>query len=626
MTASRASIDSMHIFTQTRQKFLRIVMAVAAVTWSLSGSIALAAAPTVSAGSPKTIALPAKDVTLFGRATDPEGDDLVVTWTGSGPGSVSLSAPWALTTSVSFSQPGSYSFRLTVSDGGNVVTSDTTVQVLAAESQTAFYVDPTYTGTESDGSASRPWKSLATDYPTDARWTAINNALASNNVIVYFSARRAGSDASEVETKSVNIFRTNQSTNRLTLDGMSKYNANDAAPSWVANTGSTLFHIAITSGPMSIGVQTVNTSYPMHYTTVRGFELSGASGRALIAGNATVFEYNHVHDVTAVGATVQFQAAVRDYPVCTALFGNLRDITFRSNLIERGEGESLYIAGTYTRERDGGCPAWGNTHSDILIEGNTIGEAGNNGGEHDGIDLKAGLVNVTVRANLISNRPAGARAIVTLGLFYSPGTCCIGNYLIEGNLFRGNAAESVLLQKQNGAVVRNNVSDRGGWMATSGDDNTGYWISEKVSFYNNTLYSGGIVTYYVNRVSIMNNILLSMSSYPSIQGNSTGTNATEDYNLFDVDPAQMVSGGHSLRVSSSGLFANVSAGDLQLSSSSAARSRGANLSRTGFAIDFGTNARQTGSAWDVGAFTYGGSSTASTPGGPSPPPNVRIVP
>ena len=623
------TVEYAHIFTATTRRRLPLALAFAI---SLLPIGAHAGTPSVNAGSAKVIAFPANEITLFGRASDPDGDDIVVAWSQvSGPAAAMFSAPWALTTTVRFDQPGAYVFRLTVKDQSTSATSDAAVTVLAADTQTAFYVDPTYTGANSDGSAARPWRSLAGDYANSAQWNAINSALASNNVIVYFSARLAGADLSEIENKSVNIFRTDRSTNRLTLDGISMFNANDGVPSWQPNLGSTRFHIAITSGPMSIGVQTSNSSYPMHHTTVRGFELSGASGRALIAGNSTVFEYNWVHDVTLTGATVQFQAAVRDYPVCTSLFGNLRDITFRGNLIERGEGESIYVAGNYTRESNGGCLSWGNTHSDILIENNVIGEAGNNGGEHDGIDLKAGLLNVTVRGNTISDRPRGARAIVALGLFYTPGTCCIGNYLIENNLFRSNAGEAVLLMKQNGAVVRNNVSDRGGWMATSGDDNTGFWISENVALYNNTLYGAGIFTYYVNRVSITNNILLSMSSYPSIQGNSTGTNVTEDYNLFDMDPAQVMVGGHSSKVSSGGdLFANVSAGDLRLSSSSMARSRGIDLSRTGFAVDFLAQGRVVGGTWDVGAYTFGERSTSTptspTTTAPRPPKNLRIVP
>jgi hypothetical protein len=82
----------------------------------------------------------------------------------------------------------------------------------------------------------------------------------------------------------------------------------------------------------------------------------------------------------------------------------------RNNLIERGIGEGIYVAGTHTLTRYGGCPAYGNTHRDILIEGNTVREPGSNGEQGDGIDLKGGLLNVTVRRNGIRNAYAPGAA------------------------------------------------------------------------------------------------------------------------------------------------------------------------------------------------------------------------
>jgi hypothetical protein len=201
-----------------------------------------------------------------------------------------FSAPWGLTTTVSFPIAGVYGFDLTVSDGTVTATGSTSVAVLPAESQTAFYVDPTYSGPSSDGSAEHPWKSLASDRP-NGQWAAINNALATNNVIVYFSARHAGSDTAEVEHNEVNLWRADQGSNRLTLDGMSKYNANDAIPSWGDYSGDKKFNINITSGGLSIGVQSSFVSSPNNYTTIRGFETSGTSGRVAFAGNYTVVEY-----------------------------------------------------------------------------------------------------------------------------------------------------------------------------------------------------------------------------------------------------------------------------------------------------------------------------------------------
>jgi K319L-like, PKD domain len=584
-------------------------------------AFAAGTSPTIDAGPAKIIAFPAKDLTLFGHATDPDGDQMTYVWSQvSGPSGATLSAPWALATTVTFREAGTYLFRLTVTDGGNSVTSDAAVTVLSADSQTAFYVDPTYTGGLNDGSAAHPWTSLAAS-SSSAQWAAINAALAYNNVIVYFSARAASADVSDVEHKGVDLWRTDTSTHRLTLDGMSKYNTNDATPSWTTQTGTSRFSIDITSGSISIGVQTSNSNYPMHNTTIRGFELSGASGRALIAGNGTVFEYNRVHDVSALGAAIQFQPAVRDYPTCTALFGNLQDITFRSNLVERSAGESFYIAGTYTRERDGGCLSWGNTHSDILIEGNVIREAGTNIGEHDGIDLKAGLRNVTVRGNLIADRPSGTKGITALGVFYAAGTCCVGNYLIEANIFLQNAGNAVVLQKQNGAVVRNNITYGGGGMNTSGDTNTSYWISEQVAFYNNTLSgnSSGISLLYANNVAIQNNLIFNNGTGKAIQGNSTATNVLEDYNVYDIGTAQVTNGGHSQLVTSfTALVVDAAGGDLRLLAGSQAVGNGINLAATGFATDIVNVQRQQGPAWDVGAYSFAASAL------PRPPTGVRV--
>jgi hypothetical protein len=596
----------------------------ATIALSQSGAlIAAGSPPVIDAGPAKQIAFPARDLTLFGHATDPDRDELTYSWAQlNGPAPAVFSAAWGLATTVTFSQPGNYVFRLSVSDGTSVVTSDAPVTVFPESSQTSFYVDPTYSGSSSDGSASRPWKSLSRT-ASSAEWSAINAALANDNVIVYFSARMASVDIAEIEQHSIDIWRTDRTAHILTLDGVSKYNTNDATPSWTSNSSGTRFRIAIANGSLSIGVQSSNTAYPMNYTTIRGFDLSGASGRALIAGNNTVFEYNYVHDVTTVGATVQFQAAVRDYPNCTPLFGNLKDITFRSNTVARGEGESFYIAGTYTRTGDGGCLTWGNTHSDILIENNTVGEAGVNGGEHDGFDLKAGLTNVTLRGNRVSDRPAGTRGISALGVFYAEGTCCVGNYVIENNFFTTGKSAAILLQKQNGAVVRNNVSVGGGWIGTSGDLNNGYWTSQNVAFFNNSLYGNqaGIVASYVNKVVIQNNLLFQNGSGAAIQGNSTATNALEDYNVYDTDSAQVAGGGHSLRISStSGLVVDAPAGNLRLRVGSPAIDRGVDLSSTGFASDISGAQRKLGGSWDIGAYAYSTSTVR-----PSAPSHVRII-
>src|SRR5262249_52270155 len=110
-------------------------------------SLASGNPPVVDAGPAKTLIFPATDLSLFGHATDPENDPLTVQWTQtSGPTGATFSAPNSLMTTVSFINTGTYTFQLSANDGTTLVTSSATITVNAASSQTAFYVDPTYTG------------------------------------------------------------------------------------------------------------------------------------------------------------------------------------------------------------------------------------------------------------------------------------------------------------------------------------------------------------------------------------------------------------------------------------------------------------------------------------------------
>ena len=108
-------------------------------------------APTVSAGPDRTITLP-NGVSLAGSATDdglpnPPGA-LTRNWSKvSGPGSVTFSAPTALSTTASFSAAGAYVLRLTVSDGALARSDDVSVTVNPAPSTGTgltgrYYNDP----------------------------------------------------------------------------------------------------------------------------------------------------------------------------------------------------------------------------------------------------------------------------------------------------------------------------------------------------------------------------------------------------------------------------------------------------------------------------------------------------
>ena len=578
--------------------------------------------PVVDAGPAKVIPFPAKDLTLFGHATDPDNDPLTVQWTStSGPAPVGFSAPWALATTVSFTATGTYTFQLAASDGTSTVTSSTTVTVNSASSQTAFYVDPTVTSAGS-GTAASPWKSFEDGNSNQtAQWNAIDSALATNDVIVYFSARQAGSDtAEEIQGSSgpgsvIRVRRTDKSSHRLTLDGMSKYNTTDSNPSWADYTGSNKMRLKMTGGCcISIGW---DDDVQRDYITIRGFEVTGSGARIRWGGSYSVLENMWVHDVTSLGATVQFNEAVAG---SCQLYGIDHDITVRNNLIQRGIGEGIYIAGNYNYADDGGCvsgPNAGDNHYDILIENNTLTDTAINGDQGDGIDLKAGLYNVTVRGNTISFTHAGTSCnggdgIVTLGQMRL--STHDSNYLIENNVIHhlgcsagSESSNGMSIGALHSATIRNNIiynvpgTGIVAWTRQPGATPN----NQRIRIYNNTVYGargGGLVFSNFDDAPVLRNNLL-VNNSGSIGGNPPNINS--DYNLLSPDGSSLSEGSHSIVLTiSTGIVGNPTGGDFHLILGSPAIGKGTDLSATGFATDISGNPRPQGDAWDIGAYEF----------------------
>jgi hypothetical protein len=86
---------------------------------------------TANAGQDVTAAIP-EPGQLVGMASDPNGATFTSTWSSvSGPETVTFSAANASTTSATFSAPGDYALRLSVSDGTNTVTDTVIVSIPA---------------------------------------------------------------------------------------------------------------------------------------------------------------------------------------------------------------------------------------------------------------------------------------------------------------------------------------------------------------------------------------------------------------------------------------------------------------------------------------------------------------
>ena len=87
-------------------------------------------APTVSAGTDQTVALPADEVVLNGTATDPGGRSLTASWSQTaGPPGVTFAEPNSLITSASFPGVGDYTLTLSVSNGAQQATDDVAITV-----------------------------------------------------------------------------------------------------------------------------------------------------------------------------------------------------------------------------------------------------------------------------------------------------------------------------------------------------------------------------------------------------------------------------------------------------------------------------------------------------------------
>lgn len=570
---------------------------------------------TVDADVDQTILLPATEVALFGNAskagvTSPHA--FMYTWSQvSGPATATFNAPWDRHTTVEVPVAGTYVFMLTAFHGSDTGSDTVTVTAVSESVPTKFYVDPSYIGGNNDGSAARPWTTLATGSPLDSKWVTINAALASNHVIIFFSARQAASDTQESLAGEVNIWRSAENTNILMLDGQSKYNTNESSGSWSDYAGAHKFKLTGGAG-CSIGVQSDQVDYPMDYTRLRGFECTGTGGRVCLIGSHFTIEDFYVHNLGAPGANVQYQRACN--ADASVHFGNKDHITFRRIQVEGPSlaGEGIYIAGTYTKPDVDGHPSYGNNHNKILIESCDINMDGTQipGGEGDAIDLKAGLLDVTIRFNNIEN--ASASSIETLGVFWPTGrgTNRIGNYLIENN--RCVNGGGISLQKMDGCIVRNNICEAVN-IGTSGEDfdsgasyqtTTDYWTNYDVRVYNNTMDGAAIVFFYADIVDARNNAMVDSTGpdNSSIKGNSTATNVTEDYNATDKGAQQVTSGGNSITLTSpyTGVFTDRAGGDYSLGSSSACKDVGDSSISNYVPVDYDGTART--APHDIGAF------------------------
>jgi hypothetical protein len=164
------------------------------VVYGLLGPSSGNTAPTVNAGPDKTLASPST-TTLTGTATDdgnpvPPGQ-LTMTWSlVSGPAAVIFSAPHALTTNATFSAAGTYTIRLSASDG-EATSSDDVIVIVNASSGSGTGLLAQYFNDAGNGTYFTALVLTRTDRTVDFNWAsaAPDPAVQADNFSVRWSGQ-----------------------------------------------------------------------------------------------------------------------------------------------------------------------------------------------------------------------------------------------------------------------------------------------------------------------------------------------------------------------------------------------------------------------------------------------------
>jgi Bacterial Ig domain len=311
-----------------------------------------------------------------------------------------------------------------------------------ALAQTTYYVDAGYTGGSDAGSQAHPWTSLS----DTGAWSAVNAALASGAVTVFYSATTPGTSNPNVTTTQIDLSqRSNTSTNILTLDGASMKNTGSATvPVWSAGiTLSPCIEPAPgdTNPPTYTCLQntsprfTIQASVPItgptgasdylncvNYFTVQGFSFQGNGGQSAdltYIGNLT-FQYNEVTRIALGSNGPGTYIGPGQHGPChtgaarpSGTDSGPDNVVLNYNLIHDEWGECIYS---------------GASTSDPFVNGAPGSSQQVEGGSASGTNLACG-------------NGCSGNASCTAAVAANASTCSTGaNYVVHGNTLFGCAA------------------------------------------------------------------------------------------------------------------------------------------------------------------------------------------
>ena len=479
----------------------------------------------------------------------------------------------------------------------------------AVEASTNFYVDPGWTGTKR-GTQSQPFAIL-----DRAAWHRINAALASGDVTIYFSARKASSNtpsyyhAAGIDGVQLEIDLTNKITtgsHLLTLDGKSFYNTSESSPSWASYSGSNMCIVR--------DFNTENISHIKYSNiTLHGFKImcnTGTKAVAICGDNWTVENCDISHTSAATDGPCVLLVPTADgahegssyyAPPCS-------NITIRNNVIHDTFGEAIYLGGggSSPGTAGSGYPS----HTNVSVLNNEIYNAGRWGGQGDGIDVKGGIQQLTICSNNIHDcayADQGSRGIVAQGQPSPAPSGALQTY--ERNCIHNmnHATEAITIADTwgvpAGVVIRNNIISGITGGAGSKAGMAIYSSQNQLLIQNNTIYNCaglGIGTAAGANVLLRNNLLIANNAGGHQVDLSHGT-VDSDYNAYSNTWGYASEGSHSFTLSAQDVtntLVDATNGDFHLVAGAPVIGKAETQAMV--SDDFSGATR--GPSWDIGAF------------------------
>ena len=559
------------------------------------------------------------------------------------------------------------------------------VSASPCEASTNFYVDPDWTGAHS-GLPSQPWQ-----YLDSTAWNAINNALAGDDVTVYFAALKANGTTQQSAARFIQIRRVDPSSHRLTLDGYSQYNTSETSPSWTTNPDADISHAyrngkvfkSTGDGNAALGWYRVDgndfvirnglvyccieshtaspdnepgvganwrlywdqngssttawssgTKYKCYAKqnniTLRGFE---TTARCAVNGDNLVWEYNYIHDTTAIGPGLELEYTSVQSPSAHLVSRPSTNMTFRNFRIERTFGEGFYLGSINPETPASFQAAHGNQHSHILIENFYINHPGVNGGQGDAIDGKDGITYLTIRLGEITGFGANGNGInIGQSATNVDQHILVERCFIHDSTFDNQGAQraihaqtgfalSASMYGFNGVTIRNNViANCFLGIQFEGDTTSGQPATYGYIF-NNTIYNmtpgAGLQLFTnVSSTTIKNNFVFGGAN-PKANISSSGV--TSDYNAHDGFWISASEWPHTLALSTTeALLSVVNAASEDFHLGFGTRLIGAAQSQDSFFDDFDGTPR--GLLWDIAAYQFAVTAT------PTPTATATAIP